>query len=234
MFNKLLIESYVPEKGTQMGSNEGGIYTNTATGKKHYIKFYKNGDQAKTEALTGHIYNHLGINTVNPKHEVINGKHAVVSEWNPHIKTMRPKDFENTTPEQAHHIGRMYHAAVLTKNWDIVGLEHDNIMKHDNGNLHAIDHGGSFHFRARGGPKEYGSDIAEHSSLRNNNEASGHVFSSVFKQHPEAEKKGLDKVKAMDDSHIHKLFKNSGLSNWQELHQNFMKRKEKLLDTYKE
>jgi len=234
MFNKLLIESYVPEKGTQLGSNEGGIHTNTATGKKHYIKYYKNGDQAKVEALTGQLYNHMGIHTLNPKHEVINGKHAVVTDWNPHLHPMRPKQFENTTAHQAHQIGRMYHAAVLTKNWDIVGLEHDNIMKHDSGNLHAIDHGGSFHFRARGGPKEYGPDINEHSTLKNNNEASGHVFKSVFKDHPEAEKKGLDKVRSMDDNHVHGLFKTSGLSNWKDLHKNFMERKQKLLDTYKE
>ena len=56
MFKKLLIESYVAEKGTQMGSNEGGIHTNTANGKKYYIKYYQNGDQAKTEALAGHQY----------------------------------------------------------------------------------------------------------------------------------------------------------------------------------
>jgi hypothetical protein len=234
MFKKLLIESYVAEKGTQMGSNEGGIHTNTANGKKYYIKYYQNGDQAKTEALAGQIYNHMGINTVNPKHEVIGGKHAVVSEYNPSLQTIRPKEFEKTTPEQANHIGRMYHAATLTKNWDIVGTAHDNIMKHPNGNLHAIDHGGAFHYRARGGAKEYGPDIGEHSSLRNNNEASGHVFKSVFKEHPEAEKKSLDAVKKIDDTHVHSLFKNSGLSNWEALHKNFAERKKKLLDLYKE
>ena len=59
--------------------------------------------------------------------------------------------------------------------------------------------------------------IHENDTLKNNNEASGHVFKSVFKQHPEAEKKGLDSVRKIDDSHVHSLFKNSGLSNWKEL-----------------
>jgi len=225
--------TYKPEAGTQMGSNEGGIHTDEH-GNKHYIKYYKNGDQAKTEALTGQIYHHMGIHTLQPKHEMINGRHAIVTKYNPDLKSMKPKEFDNLSSDQAHHIGKMYHAATLTKNWDIVGLEHDNIMKHKNGDLHAIDHGGSFNFRAQGGHKDYGPDISEHQSLRDNNQASGHVFKSVFAQHPEAEKKGLDSVKKIDDSHIHGLFKNSGLSNWKDLHKNFMERKKKLLDTYKE
>lgn len=233
-FKEFINESkYTPESGTQMGSNEGGIHTDEK-GKKYYIKYYHNGDQAKSEALAGQIYNHMGIHTVNPKHEVIGGKHAVVTEYNPDLHKMHPHEFEKTTPEQAHHLSKMYHAATLTKNWDIVGLEHDNIMKHKNGNLHAIDHGGTFEFRARGGHKDYGPDVKENDTLKNNNEASGHVFKSVFKQHPEAEKKGLDSVSKIDDSHVHSLFKNSGLSNWKELHNNFMERKKKLLDTYKE
>jgi hypothetical protein len=176
----------------------------------------------------------MGIHTLQPKHEMINGRHAIVTKYNPDLKSMKPKEFDNLSSDQAHHIGKMYHAATLTKNWDIVGLEHDNIMKHKNGDLHAIDHGGSFNFRAQGGHKDYGPDISEHQSLRDNNQASGHVFKSVFAQHPEAEKKGLDSVKKIDDSHIHGLFKNSGLSNWKDLHKNFMERKKKLLDTYKE
>lgn len=230
-FRSFLVEEFTLQKGTQKGSNEGGIH-HDEHGNEHYIKYYKNGDQAKVEALTGKLYHHMGIHTLQPEHHVLNGKHAVVTKYNHDLKEMPGHHYKNLSAHHADQVGRMYHAAILTKNWDIVGLVHDNIMRHKNGDLHAIDHGGAFHFRAQGAAKEYGSDIAEHHSLRHNDGASGQVFKTVFAKHPKAEHNGLEAVKNMDDKHVHGLFKQSGLSNWKELHQNFVARKEKLLKHY--
>jgi hypothetical protein len=229
-FRQFLIETFVPQKGTQMGSNEGGIHTKD--GKKYYVKYYKQGDQAKVEALTGKLYHHMGIQTVKPEYHNMNGKHAVVTEYNDDLKAMPSHHYKSLSHEHAVQVGRMYHAAILTKNWDIVGLEHDNIMRHKDGDLHAIDHGGAFHFRARGGPKDYGPDIAEHHSLRHNDQASGQVFKTVFSKHPKAEHEGLDAVKHINDKHVHGLFKESGLHNWKDLHKNFVARKSALLKHY--
>lgn len=232
-FKEFVAEAMVPERGTQYGSNEGGIHTDSDTGEKHYVKYYKNPDQGKVEALTAQIYDHMGIKTLKPTTGMVNGREAVSSSWNPDLRQMKPSEFEKLSPEQAGHIGRMYHAAVLTKNWDIVGLEHDNIVQHKKtGELYSVDQGGAMHFRARGGPKPYSDDVAEHGTLRDNHEASGHVFSTVFAQHPHAEQEGLEAVRNMNDEHIHGLFANSGLSNWKELHGAFMKRKANLLKKY--
>ena len=231
-FIEYIDEELTPVKGTQYGSNDGGVHVDDESKKKYYIKNYKDPHQAKVEVLTGKIYNHMGIKTLNPS---THGETGVKSEWNSDVGTMHPKEFENLNPKQAGQIGKMYHAGILTKNWDIVGMEHDNIVKnHKTGDLHAIDHGGSFHYRAQGGHKEYDPSISEKESLRNNNFASGHVFSSVFKKHPEAEAEGLKAVKSINDKHIHGLFKKSGLPNWKDLHHNFMERKKKLVSSYEE
>jgi hypothetical protein len=225
-FVEFLNENLDVEPGSRMGSNPGGIHTDSEGGQ-HYVKQYANPDQGKVEALAGHIYGQLGIKTVNPEHR---GGGVVSSPLNHSLESMRPRDFETLNHTQAGQIGRMHAGAVLTKNWDIVGLEHDNIMHNkDTGDLHAIDHGGAFHFRARGGPKEYGSDIGENSSLRGNHEASGHVFSHVFSQHPHAEGEGIQAVRQLDHSAVHSAFANSGLHNWQDLHQNFEARRQALL-----
>lgn len=231
-FAEFVAEGLIKAPGTQLGSNEGGIHTDEA-GQKFYVKHYNNPDQAKVEALTGKIYGHMGIHTVNPEHKVIDSKHSVSSKWNDNLERMEPHHFESLTPKQAGQIGKMYHAAILTKNWDIVGLEHDNILKNKNtGDLHSVDTGGAFHFRARGSNKQYGPDIDEHSSLKKENPQAAHVFNSVFKSHPTAEKDGIKAVRALDDNKIHTEFKNSGLSNWKDLHANFMERKKKLLSKY--
>lgn len=233
-FKQFISEELVKQSGTQYGSNDGGVHVDTETGDKHYVKYYKNPDQGKIEALTGKIYQHMGINTLEPELRDVNGRQAVSTRWNPHLHGMMAHEFDELSPEQAHDIGKMYHAAVLTKNWDIAGLSHDNIMKHSDGRLYAVDHGGAFHFRAQGGPKPYGPDIGEHNSLRYNDQASGHVFSSAFQQHPEVERNSLSAVKNIDDKHVENLFRTSGLDNWQDLHHNFMERKQALLDKYKE
>lgn len=217
--------------GDQLGSNPGGVYKNKKTGEKHYVKFYKNGDQAKSEALTAKIHEHMGIHTLKPEYKNIDGKHAVVTQWNDKLQKMKPHHFESLTKDQQHDIGKMYHAAILTKNWDIVGLDHDNIEAHkETGKLHSVDAGGTFKFRAQGGHKDYGSDVDEKQSLISRpGEASTHVFSHVFKHNPEAKKHGLEAVRKMDMNHIKGLFKSSGLHDHEELYNNFAKRREKLL-----
>ena len=230
------LQQYIDESldkipGTQYGSNDGGIHVDSDTGKKYYIKKYHNPDQAKVESLTGKIYNHMGIHTLNPE---MHGHDHIKTEWNEHVGTKGPNFYDSPSKKHADQLGKMYHAAILTKNWDIAGLEHDNIVHNKKtDDLHAIDHGGAFHFRAQGGAKEYGPDISEKESLRNPHNASGHIFNAAFKRHPESEKHGLDAVKNMNDDHIHGLFKNSGLSNWKDLHSNFMERKKNLINSYK-
>lgn len=227
-FKQFFKEELVKEPGTQYGSNEGGVYRDSS-GNRFYVKHYKNPDQAKVEALTGKIYNHMGIKTLNPEYKEINGKPSIVTPWNDKLRGMNPSEFEEVDSDQANQLGKMHAAATLTKNWDIVGLEHDNIMKHEDGSMYAVDHGGAFHFRAQGGPKEYGPDVSERESLVNNNGASGHVFSHIFDNHPLSKAAGVEAVKNIDDEHVEGLFRNSGLSNWKELHQNFKQRKENFL-----
>lgn len=228
-------EKLTPQPGTQLGSNPGGIHT-SESGEKFYVKHPQNIDQGRVEAITGQIYHHMGIHTTGTTIQDVNGKEGVVSKWNEHLRPMGTSDFRELTPEQANHMGRIFHAAVLTKNWDVVGtgIDHGegNLMLHkQTGQIYSIDHGGSFHFRARGASKDYGDDIGEVHSLKQNSDA-GRVFSHVFKQHPNAEKDGLQAVHNMDMDHVHSVFKNSGLSNWQDLHSNFVKRRQKLIDHY--
>ncbi len=226
-------EKLTPVEGTQYGSNDGGIHTNSK-GHKFYVKKYHNPEQAKTEALTGKIYHHMGIKTVKP--EMHGGTH-IKSKWNEHLESVNSKHTDKISKKHAKQLGKMYHAGILTKNWDILG-PHDlgNVMHHKKtGDLHSIDHGGAFHFRAQGGHKDYGHDIDEKKSLRGEHGyKSSHLFNKAFKEHPEAEHHGLEAVKKIDDKHIHHLFKHSGLKNWEELHKNFHERKKKLIASYED
>jgi len=59
----------------------------------------------------------------------------------------------------------------LLANWDVIGLEEDNIIVSKSGNVHRIDNGGSLSFRAQGAPKGdlFGDEVKEIDGFRNSN-----------------------------------------------------------------
>jgi hypothetical protein len=234
------VEALVPESG-KLGSNEGGVHVDDATGEKHYVKWYRDPQQGRTEVLTSRIYNRMGIPTVEPKLDHVNGREAVVSRWRNDLTTKKPHEWDHVNEHQAIQIGKLYHAAVLTKNWDVVGLDHDNIMQHrDTGQIHAIDHGGAFHFRAMGSSKPYGPDIDDHHTLRHglpnapstSINPTARLFGNTFSKFPHAPKAGLEAVRNLDMDGVKHDFETSGLHNWEDLHRNFTARRERLLRHY--
>jgi hypothetical protein len=214
----------------QQGSNDGGIFKD-GDGVQSYVKFYKNPEQGRTEVLAAKILNELTVRTKNPYLATVNGKEAVVSAWNEDLTKMTPADFQKLGPIQKIQAAKMYIGAIITKNWDIVGLDHDNILKSKaSGNLYHVDPGGSFEFRAQGGPKDYGPDTAEYMSLRNPANPSGKVFNTVFAQNPEVEHTALVALKALDMNKIHGIFKTSGVTNQKALWTAFKERVLTLLE----
>lgn len=232
-FSAFFNEDLSPEPGTQRGSNPGGIHRDSS-GERHYVKFYQNPEQGRAEVLTSRIHSAMGILGVGSKIQIVNGREGVVSHWNPHLKQRTPREWEEMSEKQAHQFGRIYHAAVLTRNWDVVGLGHSNILHHEvTENVHSHDHGGSFHFGALGGLKlgGYTDDIHEKENLLSSrrNPQSAHVFGHAFKKFPGARQTGLEAARNLDMDHVHHLFSTSGLEDWEKMHQTFVTRREKLL-----
>lgn len=228
---QFLAEAFVKQPGTQLGSNPGGIHVDD-DGSKHYIKKYHNAEQAKAEVLAGKIYDHMGIKTLTPE---MHDTHHVKTKWNDNVSTKSPSFYNKPSAKHAEQLGKIYHAAILTKNWDILG-PHDlgNIVHNKKtDDLHSIDHGGAFHFRAQGGYKNYDSNISEKETLLKDQGLSSRVFNNAFKHHPGVENHALESIKNINHRHIKKLFEESGLSNWRGLHDTFNKRFDNLLSSYK-
>lgn len=86
------------------------------------------------------------------------------------------KTLKQLTPEEikkfnvAEKMRKSHLADALVANWDFAGLDNDNIMVDDKGNLLRIDTGGTFNFRAQGEAKNYTSIPLEIWSLREKNQ----------------------------------------------------------------
>jgi hypothetical protein len=215
------------EPSTQYGSNQGGIFHEG--GSRSYLKFPKQPEQAHVEAAMAEMYNHLGIQTHNP--EIVNhfGKVGVKSPWNPNLTQLEDDDLHKVydSPKHSRQLAMIHHAAVLSKNYDVVGLVRDNLL-HDTktDNLVSLDQGGSMHFRAQGAPKEFTPDVSEIESFKNPHKGAGSVFAGLFKNNPYLGRETANTVQdKLSDEYIDGLMAKHGLQN----HADTLKKRRDLL-----
>ena len=204
-----LLEVYELEPGTQLGSNDGGIYYNNKTKQREYIKFPKSEGQAKVEAATADLYHQLGIQTLKPEVKIVQGKTAVVTPWNSNLETFRSPDEilkHAQDPVRAKQLALMHHAAIITGNRDIIGLGYDNVLRDKNtGDFVSVDQGGAMHYRAQGEPKPFDKSIEDVKSFQNPAYASGRVFGNMDPRHLKDAAQDLQK---MSDDKIDSVMRN--------------------------
>lgn len=232
----LLDVSNWKQTGNQLGSNEGGVHTDPA-GNKHYVKIAKNPEQARQEVSSAKIHELLGVKTLQPKLISKGTRIGTATMWNKDLEAKDPKHFERMSEDQARAVMRIHHAGVITKNWDTVGLSHDNIMFHKKtGEPHAVDQGGSLNFRAQGGHKDYGPDIGEVNSYRNPdlNYSAHHVFTHIDKKFPHVAKEELTHAKKLTYNDAHSALQSTGVKNADEIAKTMIKRRDLLLKHYGE
>lgn len=184
-FSQFLTESLEKEYGTQMGSNDGGIHVDTKTGQKHYLKFPADNEQAHVEVATAKLYDSIGLPTLGPQTHQNGPRTGVISKFNDHLvpssKSSLIADLAN--PAHASRIALAHHAAVITNNRDILGMEFDNLLKHrKTGELISADQGAAMHYRAMGEQKEFDHNIKPLiDGFQNSMYPAGQVFSKVPK-----------------------------------------------------
>lgn len=160
----------------KLGSNEGGWYEKP-TGERFYVKFYENPDQGRVEFVANAIYKKLGIKAVRSETIQIDGREAVAS---PAVSNARFARFESQRGSQDVQGG--FVADAYLANWDVIGLDYDNIVEGEDG-FYRIDNGGSLIFRARGGDKTYSPDsIPELQSMLIRDYPAGKVFANITEE----------------------------------------------------
>jgi 8-oxo-dGTP pyrophosphatase MutT (NUDIX family) len=128
------------------GSNQGGRYRG-ADGKMRYVKNYQNDYQGPGEHLANIIYRCLGYRA---PVSGIAGK-TFFSEIIPGVKELKDVGLNK---DRARRILDGFVADVLTANWDVVGLNLDNIVYEPNSDVPIrIDNGAAFFSRAQGEKK---------------------------------------------------------------------------------
>jgi len=172
----------------QKGSNVGGLYQN-AKGEQWYIK-QMDVEHAKNEILANKLYSIAGETPIivpeNQLARFADGTVGVASKWNPNLQ----KNKALFTGGKVKGTIQGYGADAWLANWDVVGLEYDNLL-YDTVQKRAVrlDAGGSLKFRAQGTPKgtAFGNTVPELETFLN--PSLNPQSTSVFKNYSMAERR---------------------------------------------
>jgi hypothetical protein len=192
--------SNLEKTGPKKGTVPGGIYQDKTTGHSYIVKEYKNPLQAGTEATTNHLYAAAGIPAAE-SHVVSMGEKIVGA------RKMYPGITEGTKEgvgKVGSELAKGYGVDAMTANWDVVGMNHDNIAI-KNGIPIRIDNGGSLAFRAQGGSKNFpATEVSELKTLldpaKNPNTAA--LYGKAFSADPKLQAEAMERVGKLDDKTI--------------------------------
>ena len=178
------------------GSNEGGLFRDKKLDTLHYVKWPNSPARAKVEALTALLYAYAKVPVPTVRVIKFQGKDAVMSDWIEDAKTMT---WDEITKHKDVRAG--FAADAWLANWDVVGLQADNLVKGPGNKAYRIDVGGSMLFRAQGKPKGFPANVPELETMRNPSIAP-QASKAFQKLTPTQLRNGVKKVAAVTDAQI--------------------------------
>lgn len=155
--------------GGQAGSNPGGVFEDE-NGQKWYVKQSKSEDHARAEVLSDQLYKAAGIDASGLKLTTFNGKMGTASPMIDGAKNDLTAKLKDSS--YLNKVREGFAVDAWLANWDVLGLEDDNIVTDSSGNPVRIDTGGTMMFRAQGGlknaqqPGAWGNDVKDWDGLR--------------------------------------------------------------------
>ena len=148
------------------GGMGGAMFAEDANGDPWVIKGYKgNVDRVANELVANRVYRALGVPVPEAGTRDVQGKPALAYrrvDGTPGSNSMRVE-------KPSKDIGKGFMADALLANWDVVGLDHDNLLWPTGkveGEPVRLDQGGTFSFRALGSRKPFGPVPSEVWSMR--------------------------------------------------------------------
>ena len=160
------------------------------------MKWPNSEARAKMEGLTALLYSYAEVPV--PSVRVINfqGKDAVMSDW---IDEAAPMTFEDMRVHPDVRAGFAVDAWLA--NWDVVGLQADNVVGGPGDKAYRTDVGGSLLFRAQGKGRDFPETVQEIDTMRNPSQSK--EASKVFADMSSAEiAASAERVAAITDDQI--------------------------------
>jgi hypothetical protein len=170
--------------GSYLGGTTGPVQMrDPETGALYVDKSGASPDHVREEHYTNDVYEAVGVPVPHQTLLDVGGKPVQRAQM---IEGGQRLDrwLETATEEEAaaveKQLQRGFALDALLANWDVVGMDGDNILVKD-GVPYRIDNGGSLRFRAQGGLKgeQFGTSVSELNRMRTGNEWQRRVFGTI-------------------------------------------------------
>jgi hypothetical protein len=151
-------------------------------GKQFVRKQGASAAHLKSEAAADRLYQAVGMQVPDFRLYEEGGKVYKLAEFQPGITLDKAAGALKTQTEET--IRQGFAMDALLGNWDVVGLQSDNILI-DGPNVFRIDNGGALSFRAQGAKKtadQWGATVNELQTMRTAKNAAGKIYGSVTDQ----------------------------------------------------
>lgn len=195
--------------GQQKGSNPGGLFQDTETGAKWYVKWPQDGEMIRNEVLAAKLYELGGVDVPEVHIITYQGRTAIASRFVDGLAKGAPADLATAAGAAE---GFAFDAWLA--NWDVVGLSYDNLLI-KSGKAYRIDVGGSLRYKATGTLKpgaSFGPTVGELDSMKNAslNPQAASVFGKIDGP---AFEKGVARLLAIDEAQIRAVVEAYGPSD---------------------
>lgn len=190
--------------GPQTGSNPGGLYE-SSDGTRYYVKTPKNEDRARNEILAAKLYELADVDMPDLTPATRDGKFSVASKIIPGLSEDAHALRSGKVPGVIEGIA----ADAWLSNWDVIGLDYDNLLVDKEGRGRRVDTGGALRYRAMGAPKgnAFGDEVSEFKFFFDPHSRSGSVFKHAT---PEQIGESIDRVLDIPEDKIEELVEEWG------------------------
>jgi SPP1 gp7 family putative phage head morphogenesis protein len=163
----------------ELGGSTGAVLVRDGRGQLWVRKYGVSEAQVLHEHLAHALYRAVGVAA--PESRVYvdgRGRAYLLSEYVGDGRQLR--ELAGEALERAHEaLRRGFVMDALLENYDVVGLERDNILVRGDGTVVRVDNGGSFSTRAGGGRKSYRAELQALWSLRGRRLLDGRAYRSA-------------------------------------------------------
>jgi len=195
--------------GSQKGSNPGGLFQDTDTGAKWYVKWPSDAEMIRNEVLAAKLYELGGVDVPEVHIITVQGRQAIASRF---VEGLAKGSGADLAAAAGAAEGFAFDAWLA--NWDVVGLSFDNLLL-KGGKAYRIDVGGSLRYKATGSLKpgaSFGATVGELDSMKNAgvNPQAAAVFGKID---PAKFEEGVKRLLAVDEAQIRAVVEAYGPSN---------------------
>jgi Inorganic Pyrophosphatase/SNF2-related domain len=160
------------------GTTGGAFHIRTDSGEEKVIKRSTSLSHLQDEYTANRIYKILGVSVPNVSLQKTDDGIVQVADY---VNGIPFTDLNDTDRQAAiRSLKNGFVADALLGNWDVLGLDEDNILW-DGTTAWRIDNGGSLRYRAQGEPKgdRFSSDVGELQTMRQKGRGASKVFGDI-------------------------------------------------------